>query len=230
MPAIQLRPTTPITKPRRLVQRGVKALPVPGYTSRWNPSCLTLADGAGAYRLPDLVGTTHLNTVLVTDPPILGTEAGGQRFVENTTARRMTTAVDTMALAAFTLVVVAKITAVPTGTGLIAGSVAPTANLGVHAGAFYGSAGATLAGMAYNAGLHVFIFTATGTASSVLTIDGTEWTGNAGTNQLTELLLFGGDSANVARGRIYDAALYPTALTPTQRAILAGHLLSENTF
>jgi hypothetical protein len=225
MSSLQLRPTTPITTPRRLAIRGVKSLPVAGYTHRWNPSALSLLDGAGVYQLPDLIGTTHMT--VANTAPTLGTETDGRRYLVNAAADRLTTATDVMDLAVCTIAVVAKVDTVPTGVGLFVGSVAPNVTVGVNAGKFYGGAGTSIPTLATNTTPHVFIFTANG-ASSAMSVDGTEWTGNAGTNHLTEVLLFGGDNTNVIRGRIYDVIVYPTALTAAQRALLAAHLRSEN--
>lgn len=225
MSSLQLRPTTPIATPRKLSLRGVKSLPVPGYTHRWNPSALTLLDGAGVYQLPDLIGTSHM--AVANTPPALGTEADGRRYLVNAGADRLTTAIDVMDLAVCTIAVVAKVDTVPTGTGLFVGSISPNVTIGVNAGKFYGGAGTSIPTQTTNTSPHVFVFTANG-ASSAVGVDGTEWAGNAGTNHLTEVLLFGGDNTNVIRGRIYDVIVYPTALTAAQRALINAHLRSEN--
>lgn len=227
MSSMQLRTTTALAKPRRLAVRGVKALPIPGYSYRWNPSSLSLADGAQVGRLPDLIGGVQHLMGAGGGSPVLGTEASGVRYLENTSAQRMTTNLDIMDLATATLIVVAKIASIPSGSGLIMGTPAPNVTIGVNQGKLYGGAGTALYGPNPDSALHVFQLTLTGGASSVFSVDGQEWVGNIGTNRLTEVMLFGGDNTNVMRGRIYDSIVYPFALNPDQRALTAAHLLTE---
>jgi hypothetical protein len=213
-----MKSPTALKSPKYPVVPAVESLPVAGYANRWNAEPLTL--GAPVASLPNAVAGPW-GAFIQTDPalqPSVVTE-GGFKHVANTATSQLVMPPFTTT-GAKTVVLVAKILG---GNTAFFGANGANWNIGVSTTKFYMNAGTTILGPALDSAWHVFIAVFDG-ASSVFSVDGVEYAGNAGTNQPTNLRMFSIGGTAYATGGVRDVAIYPSALNPADRQTLTAAL------
>lgn len=128
-----------------------------------------------------------------------------------------------------TIVMVAKVTANPTGTWIDGNNGGgSTFTITTASNAYSLNAGATLSGGTYNTSAHVLTFVLNG-ASSIIRVDGTQVaSGDAGSNAMTGLYLMATNAdANSTAGSIGSVAVYNRALATAELSSLERSLGSR---
>lgn len=213
-----IKSTTTLSSPKFSSFPGIAALPLGGYTDRWSAEMLSA--GSAVSNVPNTVQGPW-GAFIQTDPALQPTivSEGGFVHVANTATSQLVMPPFTTT-GPKTMVVVGKMT----GTdATLVGANGSNWNLGVSSTKFYINAGATILGPARDSAWHVFIAVFNG-ASSVFSVDGVEYAGDAGSNQPTNLRMFSTGGGIYATGGVRDVAIYPSALNQADRQALASSL------
>lgn len=216
---------TVLSNPRKQAFLPVPSLPVPGYVAHFDAGNLPWPDGAKVPQLRNLAGGTlpPIGQGTPANQPVIGT-ANGFRHVDSAGASAII--FNQVAITALpqpvTLLVVAKLTT--TAAGALLGA-SPNCSVGVYSGKWFLNAGATVSGADVTTGQWKVLIATINGASSVLSVNGVETAGNAGTNTMQNIRLFSGDIVAYTNATIRKAVIWPSALTQAQRDQLVSHLV-----
>lgn len=244
---IAARTNVALTTPSWGAPRAVKKLPVAGYAHRWCSKAARQPVGSLLNKIPNLVGSgdmgalgdaTSLYPSLATkqsQPVLLGAAGKRTRYVLGAAIPQPCTILFVGGAAAADAAVVlgCSINAYPnsnsTRTRLGSGTHSSATRWEVDAGATLWHDAAPV-----DANMHVFVLVLNG-ASSILSIDGVEVTGDAGTN---DWFVNGhiGELPNTSPStpgstfaiNLLDHAIYPRALSATERTTLTTGLAVDH--
>lgn len=215
---------TVLSAPRKQAFVPVPSLPVPGYVAHFDAGNLPWPDAAKAMQLRNLAGGSIplVGQPTAANQPVLGT-TNGFRHIDSSGASAIL--FNQVAITAIpqplTLLVVARLNSTAAGALLGAN---PNCSVGVYAGNWFMNAGTTISGAAAATGQWKVLVATINGASSVLSVNGVETSGSAGSNTMQQMRLLSGDAASYTNAAIRKAAVWPSALTQKQRDQVFAHL------